>query len=142
MLLGYRIVLHMISCIAMKRSSHLLHLPRTGSYLLTPAQNQGTIILHGTKKSLPPLQYTCSCQPYCRQLRMSTQPQQQTGVTLSPHYRQENTSLQDQTMSPGLLHPMGYEPTQHVHYIVIDEQDNTCYMYGSLPSVHTPTDFV
>jgi len=29
-----------------------------------------------------------------------------------------------------------------VHYIVIDTQDNTCYMHGSLPSAHTPTDFV
>jgi len=28
-----------------KRSSHLLHLPRTRSYPLTPAHNQGTIIL-------------------------------------------------------------------------------------------------
>ena len=45
---------------------------------------------------------------------------------------------------PGLPHPTGHEPTQHVHYIVIDKQDNTCYtrMYGSLPSAHTPTDFV
>ena len=38
---------------------------------------------HGTEKSLPPLQYTYSCQPYRSQL-MSTQPQQQIGVTLSP----------------------------------------------------------
>ena len=32
--------------------------------------------------------------------------------------------------------------TGHVHYIVIDVQDNTCYMHGSLPSAHTPTDFM
>ena len=125
---------------ATKRSSHLLHLPRTVSYPLTPAQNQGTIILvssivlsttlhlyfsqlltasqlwlsilayllfqHGTKKPLPPLQYTCCCQPHRRQLRMSTQPQQQTCVTLSPHHRQENTTAGPNT-GPGLPHPTG-----------------------------------
>jgi len=42
----------------------------------------------------------------------------------------------------GLPHPTGHEPTRHVHYIVIDKYDNTCYMYGSLPSAHTPTNFV
>jgi len=30
----------------------------------------------------------------------------------------------------------------YVHYIVIGKQDNTCYMYGSLPSARTPTDFM
>ena len=42
----------------------------------------------------------------------------------------------------GLQHPTGLEPTRHVHYIVIDKQDNTRYMHGSLPSAHTPTDFM
>jgi len=122
-----------------KRFSHLLHLPRTGSYPLTPAQNQRTIILvssilqstnlhlyfsqlltvsqlwlsilayllfqHGTKKSLPPLQHTCSCQPYRRQLTMSTQPQLQTGVTLSPHHRQQNIAPQDQTQAQAYRTP-------------------------------------
>jgi len=32
---------------------------------------------------------------------------------------------------PGLTHSTGYEPTRHVHYIVIDKQGNTCYMHGS-----------
>ena len=38
--------------------------------------------------------------------------------------------------------PHLHEPTQHVHYIVIDKQENTCYIHGSLPSAHTPTNFV
>jgi len=41
-----------------------------------------------------------------------------------------------------LLHPTEHEPTRHVHCIVIDKQDNTRYMHGSLPSAHTATDFV
>ena len=43
-------------------------------------------------------------------------------------------------------HQVGYNLSEklytYVHYIVIDKQDNTRYMYGSLPSAHTPTDFV
>jgi len=42
----------------------------------------------------------------------------------------------------GVVHPTEHAPTWHVHYIVIDKQDNTCYMLGSLPSAHTPNDFV
>jgi len=42
---GLLFVLHVITSIATKRFSHLLQLPRTGSYPLTPAQNQGAIIL-------------------------------------------------------------------------------------------------
>ena len=38
-------VLHVMTSMATKRSSHLLNLPRTGSYPLTPAQNQVVIIL-------------------------------------------------------------------------------------------------
>jgi len=34
---------------------------------------------------------------------------------------------------------MGHEPTRHVNYIVINKQDNTCYMHGSLPFTHTHT---
>ena len=45
--------------------------------------------------------------PYRRQLRMSTQPQQQTGVTLSPHHRQENTAPQDQTRAQAYRTPQG-----------------------------------
>jgi len=47
-----------------------------------------------------------------------------------------------QNTGPGLLHPTGHEPTPHVHYIVRDKQHNTCYTHDSLPSAHTPTDFV
>ena len=35
--------------------------------------------------------------------------------------------------------PHWHEPTQHVHYIVIDKQENPCYIQSSLPSEHTPT---
>jgi len=132
---------HVITSIATKRSSHLLHLPRTGSYPRTSVHNQGTIIIHGTKKSLPPLRYTCTCQPYRRQLRVSTQPQEQTAVTLTPttgkkilHHKTKH--------QPRPTAPHWHEPTRHVHYIVIHKQDNTCYMHGSLPSAHTPTHFV
>jgi len=38
---------------------------------------------------------------------MSTQPQQQTGVTLSPHHRQENTAPQDQTQAQAYRTPWG-----------------------------------
>ena len=111
-------VLHERTSITTKTSSHLLHLPRTGSYPLTPAQNQGAIILQGTKNSLPPLQHTCSCQPYRRQLTMSTQPQQQTGVTLSPRHRQENTAPQDQTPAHANRTPLPWTDsarTLHCH---------------------------
>jgi len=98
---------------------------------------------HGTKKSLPPLQYTCSCQPYRRQFRTSTQPQQQTGVTLSPHHRQENTSPQDQTRVQANHTPLAWtDSARTVHYIVIDKQENAYCIHGSLPSAHTPTNFV
>ena len=43
---------------------------------------------------------------------------------------------------PGLPNPTGHEPSSHVHYTFIDKQDNTCYMHGSLPSAHTPAEFV
>ena len=43
---------------------------------------------------------------------------------------------------PGLVHPTELAPTRHAHFIVIDKQDKTCYMLRSLPSAHTPTDFV
>ena len=49
----------------------------------------------------------CNCQPYRRQLRMSTQRQQQIGVTLSPHHRQENTASQDQTLAQVYRTPRG-----------------------------------
>ena len=42
----------------------------------------------------------------------------------------------------GLPHPMGHAPTGQAQFIVIDKQDNTRYMLGSLPSAHTSTDFV
>ena len=32
------------------------------------------------------------------------------------------------------MHPTVHEPTPNVHCIVIDKQDNTRYMHGSLPS--------
>ena len=115
-------MLHVITSIAAKRSSHLLHVPRTGSNSRTSAHNQGNIILHGTKKSLPPLQYTCSCQPHRRQLRMSTQPQQQTGVTRSPPPQAIKYCTTGPKTAPGVPHPTGHEPTQHTHYIVIDKQ--------------------
>ena len=76
----------------------------------TKPRNHNTSFLlfqHCIKKSPSPLQYTCSCQPYRRQLTMSTQPQQQTGVTLSPHYRQENTAPQDQTWTQAYCTPRG-----------------------------------
>ena len=65
------------------------------SLLIIPARH---------KQSLPPLQHTCSCQPYRRQLRMSTHPQKQTSVT---HKRQENTAPQDQTPAQTYRNPRG-----------------------------------
>ena len=157
------LLLHAVTSIATKRSSHLLRLPRTGSYPLTPAQNQGDIILvrsillsttphfylskhftasssawlsilayllfqHGTKKSLLPLQYTCSCQPYRRQLRMSTQPQKQTGVTLSPHHRQGNATPQDQTPAQAIRTPPAWTDSAHTHYYH-RQTETTCYIH-------------
>ena len=43
---------------------------------------------------------------------------------------------------PGLPHPTEHEPTMHLHNIVTDKQHDTCYMHGSSPSAHTPSDFV
>jgi hypothetical protein len=43
---------------------------------------------------------------------------------------------------PGLPHPTGHAPTRNAHFIVIDKQDTTRYMLGSLPSAHTSTEFV
>jgi len=44
--------------------------------------------------------------------------------------------------------PHWHELTQHVQYIIIDKQEDTRYVHGSLPSAHThththmPTNFV
>jgi curli biogenesis system outer membrane secretion channel CsgG len=54
----------------------------------------------------------------------------------------ENTAPLDQTPAQAYRTSLGHEPTRQVHYIVIDKQDNTCYMLGSLPSAHLPTDIV
>jgi hypothetical protein len=43
---------------------------------------------------------------------------------------------------PGLPHPTELAPTRHAQFIVIAKKDNTRYMLGSLPSAHTPTDFL
>jgi len=107
---GLLFMLHVTNSIATKRSSHLRHLPGTGSYPLAPAQKQGVIILHGSKKLLSPLQYTCSSQPNRRKRRKSTQSQQQTGLTLSSHHRQKNTAPQDQTRHSPTA-PYRHEPT-------------------------------
>ena len=72
-----------------------------------PRNNNTPYLLfqHPTKKSLPPLQHTCNCQAQHKQLRMSTQPQQQTSVTLNPHHRKENTAPQDQTWTQAYCTP-------------------------------------
>jgi len=88
---------------------------------------------NSTKKSLPhynttaAANHTPTAADWC-----DTQP--------SPQARKYCTT--GPNTGPGLPHPTGHEPTQYVHYIVIDKQNNTCYMHDSLPSAHTPTDFV
>jgi len=90
---------------------------------------------HGTNKSLPPLQYTCNCQPYHRQLRMSTQPQQQTDMTLSPHHRQENTSPQDQTRVQANRTPLAWTDSARTLYCHRQTGKHTVYMV--LHHLHT-----
>ena len=104
---------HIITSIVAKRSSHLLHLPKAGSYPRSPEPKPMNHNTSRHKKSLPPVQYICSCQPYRRQLRMSTLPQQQASVTLN---RQEKTAPQDQTpaqayRTPRDMHRLGTHTT-------------------------------
>ena len=68
-------------------------------------------------------------------------PQQQTGVTLSPHHRQENTAPQDQTPAQAYRTPLAWTDSAHT-LNCRTQTDNICYMHGSLPSAHTLTDFV
>ena len=56
---------------------------------------------------------------------MSTLPQQQASVMLN---RQENMAPPAQAYR--------HAPTWHAHFIVIEKQDNTCYMLG-LYHLHT-----
>jgi len=40
--------------------------------------------------------------------------------------------------APGQPHPTGMNRlSTYIHYIVIDKQENTCYIHGSLPPAHT-----
>jgi len=47
---------------------------------------------------------------------MSTQPQQQTGVTLSPHHRQQNTTPHDQTRAQANRNPPAWTDSARTLY--------------------------
>jgi len=98
--------------------------------------------LRSTKKSLPPPQHTCSCQQYRRQIRMSTQPKQQTGVTFSPHHRQENTAPQGQTRAQAMCTPLAWNDSARTLYCHRQTGKHMLYTRFFTICTHTPTNFV
>ena len=67
----------------------------------------------------------------------SSRPEWHSAPTIGKKIQQRRTKH-----GPRPSSPHWHEPTQHIHYIVIEIQENTCYIHGFLPSAHTPTDFV
>ena len=103
---------HVLSKVTGKLQNHILFRPQDKQVALKPAE--------GYTRFHPLLLFMCAYREYKQQYR---------GVSKC-------------AAGPRRTAPHCHEPTQHVHYIVIDKEENTCYIHGYLPSAHTPTNFV
>ena len=113
---------HVLSKVTGKLQNHILFRPQDKQVALKPAE--------GYTRFHPPLLFMCAYRQYKQQYR---------GVSrcAARQYRVSRCAA-----GPRPTAPHWHEPTQRVHYIFIDKQENTCYIHGYLPSAHTPTNFV